>query len=99
MWRISDGVNAQFRTHRMDTPRNLGDWIDRAENIRGVGHGHITGFVIEQDLQVIQLQLTTVEIDLPNAQGRAAAFAKIDPRADIRFVIAIGHDDFIARND
>ncbi|MNL49572.1 hypothetical protein D3C87_1725170 [compost metagenome] len=64
-----------------------------------MGHGHITGFVIEQNLQVIQFQLATILVDLPNAQGRTAAFAKLDPRADIRLVIAIGDDDFIARND
>ncbi|MNN35498.1 hypothetical protein D3C81_1493500 [compost metagenome] len=99
VWRISDGVHAQLGSHRMDTPRHFGDWIDRADNIRGVGHGHIAGFVIEQDLQVIQLQLTTVEIDLPHAQGRTTAFAQFDPWTDVGLMIAIGDDDFITWDD
>ncbi|MNQ88226.1 hypothetical protein D3C85_1034830 [compost metagenome] len=79
----------------MDPPRDFGNRIDRAENIRSVGHGYITGFVIEQDLQVIQLKLTAIRVDLPHTQGRTAAFAQLDPWADVGLVIAIGDDDFI----
>ncbi|GEM_PF-5198175 len=97
--RVRHRVHHQLRTAGMHALGDLRDRVDAAQNVRRVGHRHVTGARSQQGLKVVQLQLQTGRIHRPHAQRGPALFAQALPRADVGFVIGVGDDDLVARPD
>ena len=91
----SDRIDANQSAAPMHERRDIGNRIDGAENVRHMSDRHQSGSVGHQPVEFGQVELQCLPVQLPELYPHAR-FLEANPGSDIRFVIAHGHDDFIA---
>ena len=94
--RIGDGIDAEPGPMGVDQRRNLGNGIDRAQDVGAMRDADQPGFRRHQDFEIGQADVERRWIERPGLEDDAA-LAQDQPWPDIGFVIEISEDDFIAR--
>ncbi len=98
MRRMLRGIDQHHRADRVCPPRNLLDRIDRAQHIGNRRHRDQFGALREQPIERLQIQQPVVGDRRP-AHHRSGSLRQLLPGHDVRMVLHLGEQNFIARLD